>query len=1092
MFHLNVHLLGGFALRYHDLPVDLPQQRFQSLLAYLFLNRHTPQSRQYVAELLWPETNDAQARTNLRNLLYQLRTAWPDLESVLDVDRSALRWRDDVVITLDVETFQQAAQHDQLKTLDQFQRIYSGDLLPSLDDDWLTAPRENLHRLARTTLFQIAVNHAERNETMQAITAANALLQHDLTNEDGYRLLMRIYAATGQAALVEQTYQRCKETLAEESGSEPSPKTTLLIQQLRDGVTTTPKPVAQPTAQLHHFPARSALYVDRPALLHRLIHHLREPNCQLLTLLGPGGVGKTTLAVAAAQQAAKQIDLVDGIYFVDLTSVNAPVQLPLALARALDLSLHENSPPYEQVLLHLSALNTLLVLDNYEQLLPDLTLITEILVQAPAVKLLVTSREALNLRAETRLLVNGLTHPTPSDQSHSPTVYESVILFEQLAARLRPDLALSSEERADIESICELVEGNPLAIEMAAGWLRLYDCAKIRAQLAENFDLLVAQASDANKHHQSMRAVFAQSWQLLTSAEQRVLARLSIFTGSFTIDAAMAVAGAVALDLSSLIDKTLIARDGERLRLHMLLRQFATEKLDEMGHTADVEAQHGRYYLQRLAEQQLPLFGPEPLVALHALDGDLDNIRAAWLWASRTRAIDLLAVAHRPLLRFYELHTISTQAVPLFQEAATHLAAVVNSGTANRSFDEGHLYAQLLLAQAGVWVRLQEHAHCLPLAEQSEEIAVRYGDQMTQAHVQLMLARISRQKIQLDDAEAHLQSALALYQHALRQEPSAGDEFHNRALLADIYGHFGNLKRVQSKFKEAFAYRHRAQNLLDELGDLKAKAELLIEAGIDCWDAWKLDEAQTNFEEALAIYEALGNQQPIMRCHFFLALLHQRHGRAQQARQAFEIALDAATRWGFRHFEAEIRQISSTVYLELGEEGTAREFVSRSLSYFREMDRSERIPDCLISLAEIERHSGNYLASCEHLLEGRILYEQVNLWRGVISCLASLCRIYRLLEQFAEAQDALTEAFELSHTHNELVFLPMLYIQQAFLSLAKEDLKAADEWCTKATDYMQQSPISSVWFRSDTLPQWVDEIRTEIAERQAEARDGQS
>ena len=290
------------------------------------------------------------------------------------------------------------------------------------------------------------------------------------------------------------------------------------------------------------------------ATLNRL---LCDPQCRLLTLAGPGGIGKTRLALELASTQRAQFP--DGVFFVPLVSLSLPEFIAPAIRSALGLSSSSPLDPKEQLLNHLRQKSLLLVLDNLEHLLEGVGLLAELLEQAPGVKLLVTSRERLNMQGEWLFDLQGLPVP-PLDQVDRAEEYSAVALFVQSARRAQVGFELSAEERPWVARICQLVEGMPLAIELAAAWVRLLSCREIAQEIERNLDFLSTSARDLPERHRSMRAVFDHSWQMLSAEEQRVLRALSVFRGGFLREAAEQVTGASLSLLSALVTRSLVHR----------------------------------------------------------------------------------------------------------------------------------------------------------------------------------------------------------------------------------------------------------------------------------------------------------------------------------------------------------------------------------------------------------------------------------------------------------------------------------------------------------------------------------------------------
>jgi predicted ATPase/DNA-binding CsgD family transcriptional regulator len=385
--------------------------------------------------------------------------------------------------------------------------------------------------------------------------------------------------------------------------------------------------------ETRHLPLAVTPFVGRQNDLAELADRLRNPACRLVTLVGPGGIGKTRLALEAA---ARHLDwFADGVYFVALDALSDPDHIVPAIADAVDYRLHETSASRQQLFHFLRPLNALLVLDNFEHLLEGVGIIGDILAAAPAVKIMVTSREVLNLQEEWLWPVGGMDYPPAQDGSGPPLEdYSAVQLFIQSAQRIRSDFSLEAE-RGGLIHLCTLVDGMPLALELAAAWVRSLSCEEIAREIEQNLDFLKTRARNVPPRHQSMRAVLDHSWELLSEDEQMVFRRLSVFRGGFTRDAAAVVAEASLPVLTALVDKSLLRWNAAgRYSLHEMVRQYAERHLkdlpDDFGSTRE---RHTGYFMALLAQSWPDLLGSKPKEAMRAIETEIDNIRPAWAWA---------------------------------------------------------------------------------------------------------------------------------------------------------------------------------------------------------------------------------------------------------------------------------------------------------------------------------------------------------------------------------------------------------------------------------------------------------------------------
>jgi predicted ATPase len=389
----------------------------------------------------------------------------------------------------------------------------------------------------------------------------------------------------------------------------------------------------RPSGLAPYLPRPLTTLVGREPELARLHELLDDPACRLVTLVGPGGIGKTRLAAEVG--AAREDRHRDGTVFVSFvgTSPARPEEaadLVVAnLAGALGVSLAVPRDPLELLADHLTGRELLLVLDNLEQLRDAAGVLAELLRRAAGVQLLVTSRRRLGLGVEWLVEVPGLPYP-PAEAGMEAGGYEAVQLFEARARLIRPTLGPATNE--DVGRVCRLVAGVPLAIELAARWVRSATPATIADRLAGGLDLLETSSPDVEQRHRSLRSVLDWSWRLLTDDERRVLARLSVFRGGFGLEAAATVAGATLPLLAGLVDQSLVALslDG-RYDMHELLRQYAAERLAADSADEPVTRQHhAQHYAGLLPDRAEAVADDEG-----DLDAEVENLRAATDWLIR-------------------------------------------------------------------------------------------------------------------------------------------------------------------------------------------------------------------------------------------------------------------------------------------------------------------------------------------------------------------------------------------------------------------------------------------------------------------------
>ncbi|MBE7471217.1 MAG: hypothetical protein DPW09_20160 [Anaerolineae bacterium] len=421
-------------------------------------------------------------------------------------------------------------------------------------------------------------------------------------------------------------------------------------------------------------PAQPTALIGRAEEVAEIVGLLTDPACRLLTLVGPGGIGKTRLALQAAVEAKPTFAA--GACLVNLQPIESVSFLATAIADALNISLRGSEEPELQLLTYLSDKQLLLVLDNFEQLIgQDGTgLLSSILEICPSVKLLITSREVLNLQEEWLYQVQGLSFPPPAQTSppeaDDPKPYSAIQLFVDRALRVRRDFSLEDEYH-EVVRICQLVKGLPLALELAASWVKTLNCQVIATEIQRNLDFLTTQLRNVPDRQRSIRAVFDYSWQLLSEEEQGVFRRLSVFRGGFDRVGAERVAGASLAMLSALVDKSLLSWEAEgRYQIHELLRQYAAEQLarspTDIGQAYE---RHSAYYADFLQQRAEDVQGRGQREALKEISADLENIRAAWQWAVQTANVESLYKSIYPLQFYFDAQGRYLESLLAFEQA---------------------------------------------------------------------------------------------------------------------------------------------------------------------------------------------------------------------------------------------------------------------------------------------------------------------------------------------------------------------------------------------------------------------------------------
>ncbi len=464
----------------------------------------------------------------------------------------------------------------------------------------------------------------------------------------------------------------------------------------------------QPEHLLHNLPSQTTPFIGREGEINQILAFLDDPGQRLITILGPGGMGKTRLALAVGEQLVSarddaQIVPTDGVFFIPLASIEEPENMVQHIATALAIHLESGGDLKQQLIARVRRKNCMLLMDNCEHLLDGVDLFAEILQAAPQVQIVATSRERLMLQGEQLLTLGGLEVPFERLESGelNAEAYTAVQLFQQCAQRIQPTFSVTEDTLQSVSQICQLVAGMPLGIELAAGWLDIMPVGEIKAEIQKSVDFLESDLRNLPERQRSIRAVFEGSWHKLNQDEQSVFSSISVFRGGFTREAANQVANASIRHLSRLQAKSMLQFDQEknRFQVHELLRQFGVEKLaeDNERETA-VRTKHAQFYCHFLSEREFALKSEDVLTATYEIDHEIDNIRRAWSWASEHHLISNLWDALESLGWFYHWPARHKEGFESFHLASRHIENSIADPSSTTQTKI--LYAYLLSWQA--------------------------------------------------------------------------------------------------------------------------------------------------------------------------------------------------------------------------------------------------------------------------------------------------------------------------------------------------------------------------------------------------------
>ena len=605
----------------------------------------------------------------------------------------------------------------------------------------------------------------------------------------------------------------------------------------------------------HNLPMPPTPFVGRNVELAEIARRLASPDCRLLTLVGPGGIGKTRLALETAARQVQAGQFSGGVYLVAMAEIGSVDLLAATLAELLKLPLHAGEDPLSQLLtgLRTTAQPTLLLLDDCHDG-AVVTALAPILQAAPALKLIATARDRLNLRLEWVQDVRGLAYPVAGDNQEGEDT-GAVQLFAQCAARMDAAFALSPNNRPDVVRICRLVEGMPLALELAAGWIRVLSCREIAGEIAgetadevaKSLDFLASSERDMPPRHRSIRAVFDHSWTYLSHEEQQVFRRLAVFHSGFKREAAAQVAGASLPILSSLAGKGLIRRSPSgRYDLHPLLRQYGGEHMQAAGESEAIRSRHQEYYVSLLEAVVPQLQGADQTSALAHLDAESDNFRASMAWSLAGGDVGGGLRLAAQLGYYWYLHDHQIREGCAWLE---RLLALLTGDDNLAARERAWRWLGYFNYVQGKWA--MAHTACT----QALALAQQFGDQEAIAESLFLLGHTGYSAGDL----------------------AAGRTYHERARAAHL-AYLTPERRVTEPWLAA-----RALNALGEMARIA-----------DDYTA-----AREYYTESMAIRRVLNDARGIATCHLNLGYVEQHDGNLQRALEYYRASLVQCHTWGW-------------------------------------------------------------------------------------------------------------------------------------------------------------------------------------------------
>jgi predicted ATPase/DNA-binding SARP family transcriptional activator len=986
---LEVGLLGGFRVVVGDRAIEPEHWRRRKVrhLIQILALAGGRMHRDQVLDQLWPDLAPGAAANNLHQTLHHARRALDPGGSsplpFLQIRSDQVHLAPEEAVSIDVAAFAAAARAAQGSPDPSAYRAaldrYTGDLLPDEPYvDWATGRREDLRRTYLGLLLELARLQEARHEDEAAIATLRRIIEADAIHEGANLALMRLYARRSRRQQALRQYQVYEERLRAELGAAPDPKIRRLYQAILDGhypperpAETEPGLTASREEKRRPGPIENGPPEPRPAISHNLPHQLtgfvgRERElaelqqllgrARLITLTGPGGCGKTRLALEVG--GALLTSYPDGVWLVDLAPLFDPDLVPRAVSKLFGIRESADQPVVAALIESLRARCLLLILDNCEHILDACAHLADALLRScPRVRILATSREGLGVAGELLWPVSSLALPPEGAVAVDQIgAYAAVRLFVERAGAARPGFGITTVNAPVIAQVCRRLDGIPLALELAAARLQALSIDQLLARLDQSFRLLTGGSRVALARQQTLAATVGWSYDLLTSTEQTLFNRLAVFVGGFTIDLAEAVCsdGDDVLDLLlRLVGKSLVVAEtddggGDRYRLLETLRQYAKEKLQASGESEEIGRRHAEAYLAMAAEAEPELRGSKQVVWFDRLDREHNNLRAAFEWlAARSRWVDALRLAVATS-RFWIIRGFYTEGHERLTSSLNRMndpSQVLLQAKAYRAL--GTLASRQGDYSEGdrcweVCIRLATEAGDRPLLvdaltgsavsavdyvspglaqsrlEQALVIARELALTQEVGQILVLLGFLAVLREDLAEAEAHFSESLAIL-HDVGDAALLDYGLFLRCGAAAVCGDYRRLRAVAEEYQEVAL----------GLGDRGGQANSLVHLAHAAWAEGDLGKTQALLTQALTIYRDIGDFTGVAWAVSGLSrtYLHQRD--VERARALVDEGLALVRRYG------DHAQLSMMVLRAAGDVALARGEVETAASYYQ-------------------------------------------------------------------------------------------------------------------------------------------------------------
>jgi predicted ATPase/DNA-binding SARP family transcriptional activator len=1034
MARCSISLLGTMQFALDGSPMNgLESVKVRALLAYLAVENAQPHERERLAGLFWPEMSEAQARHSLSQALYNLRQALGQASKTGDLSGQPGSEAPFLLLTphtvqfnpysdswLDVREFEQVIfavrrhDHRRLETCGQCakllqvaEQLYQGDFLAGVSlrgcqafEEWALVRRERLHLRMGEALSDLVNYYDGRAEIRRALEIAQRWVHLDPLSEPAQRGLMRLLALDGQRTQALAGFAGFAKMLRTELGVVPERETQRLYQRILDEETTqTSLP-----GMAGRLPVPLTPFVGREDELAELAAWVRDPQTRLVTVLGPGGSGKTRLALQAAH--ALRYDFPDGIFMVSLSGTGSSEAFLPALASVLGVTFQRDwGDQFAQLLGYLQHRRLLLILDSFEEVPEACTWVTRLLQGAAALQILVTSRARLNVQAEQAFLLEGLEYPDPASPATlavNIADYSALQLFHNTASQVNPEHPHAPTDLPHLARICQLVAGMPLGIMLAATWMATCSPAEIAAEIEHSLDFLASSWSDMPYRQRSLRATLDHSWSLLGDEERRAFTKLSVFQSAFNRQAAAQVAQVSDAGLRGLVDKSMLQVSAGSYRMHDLLRQYGAEKLPaEAAQAGQVRDAHSAWYLEHLAGYEARLKSAQRSTMLQEMDAEINDLQAAWGWACRQGYSPLLERSLSGICLYYEMRV----RYPEGERACQAGLAAVPEGAG----DAEVLRARLLVWRASFLVLSGELEAARSLRQEAGELL----DQLEAQSVDTRRPRAMYWQAE-GEAQAEMKAKLACYQRGIALYEELGDTWRQAGMLvwagefAMRLGEPGLALQYQqealrlarqagepglllhclrqstylysalNQFENFHRLMQETVSVLESVEELPLRATAQMHLGMQFNHIGHFPEAIRLLEQSVPVLRSLGYHYGMVYGGFALGLGYTMNGEYERGAAILQTTLQEGDQWGVLREATTALHALGMVAVVQGRLIDALNYFSQVVQRYRSMQFAGELGMAFSGLALAHCAAGQAEAARDNLREALLIVEKTH------------------------------------------------------------------------------------------------------------------